>query len=117
MTVEANIRTALLTVCARVFPDVAPTNTTRPYVTYTQIGGQVINPIGNDIPSKQNGEFQINVWSSTRAEAASLMLQIEAAMRQSAAFVARPLTAPSSDYDHDMLLYGSRQEFSVWSDR
>lgn len=117
MTVEADLRTVLLTACPRVFPDVAPTSTTRPYVTYQQIGGQVINPLGKELPNKQNGEFQINVWSDTRAEAAATALLIEAALRQAEQFVARPLSAPSSDYDHDMLVYGSRQDFSIWSDR
>jgi hypothetical protein len=117
MSVEADLYGVLNAICPRTFPDFAPVSTMRPYVTYQQIGGQVINPIGNDVPNKQNGEFQINVWSNTRAEAAALARQIEAALRQSSAFIARPLSAPASDYDHDMEIYGSRQDFSIWSDR
>jgi hypothetical protein len=117
MTVEANIYAVLQPICPRVFADFAPVATLRPYVTYQQTGGQVLNPIGNDVPNKQNGEFQINVWSDTRAVSAALMLQIEAAMRQATAFNARPLSSPASDFDADIPVYGSRQDFSVWSDR
>jgi len=117
MTVEVDLRNVLLPLCPRVFPDVAPTATVRPYVTYQQIGGQVINPLGNEVPNKQNGEFQINVWADTRKQASELVLQIEAVLRQATQFVARPLSAPVSDYDPDMLLYGSSQDFSIWSDR
>lgn len=117
MTVEADLYNVLKVICPRSFPDIAPTSTAKPYVTYQQIGGQVINPISNEVPNKQNGEFQINVWSSTRAEASAIALQIEAALRQATVFVARPLSAPASDYDHDMLVYGSRQDFSIWSNR
>lgn len=117
MTVEASIYSVLSAVCPRVFPDIAPVGTTRPYVTYAQYGGQVINPLGPGVPDKQNGEFQINVWANARPQAAALMLQIESAMRQATTFQARPLGAPASDYDPDSLVYGSRQDFSVWSSR
>jgi hypothetical protein len=117
MTVEADIYTVLSAICPRTFPDVAPTSTARPYVTFQQIGGQVINPLANEVPDKQNGEFQISVWADTRAQASSTMLQIEAAMRQATTFHAKPLSAPASDHDPDMQLYGSRQDFSIWSSR
>lgn len=117
MTVEADLYNVLKAVCTRAFPDIAPTDTARPYITYQQIGGRVIAPLNKSVPDKQNGEFQINVWSDTRAEAASIALQVDAALRQAAAFVATPLSAPAADYDHDMLVYGARQEFSIWSSR
>lgn len=117
MSVEVDLRNVLLPICPRVFPDFAPVATTRPYVTYQQIGGQVINALSSEVPSKQNGEFQLNVWADTRKQAAELALQIEAALRLATQFVARPLSAPAADYDPDMPVYGTRQDFSIWSDR
>jgi uncharacterized cupin superfamily protein len=117
MTVEADITALLRTICPRTFPDVAPTVTDRPYVTYTQYGGQALVFLDNTLPSKENGEFQINVWSATRGEAKALIKQIEAAMVAAGAFSARPLAAPASDYDQDMMVYSARQDFSVWSNR
>jgi hypothetical protein len=117
MTVEADLKSALAGCCARVFPDFAPTNTTKPYITYQQIGGTVINPLDNSNPAQQNGEFQINVWANSRASAASVMLAIEAAMRAATTFTAQPIAAPRGDFDADMLLYASSQDYSVWSDK
>jgi hypothetical protein len=117
MSVEGDIKTALATACARVFPDFAPVGTTRPYVTFQKIGGYVINPLDNTMPGKQNGEFQLNVWANSRASAELTMLAIETAMRASTAFVAMPLSASVSDYDADVPVFGARQDWSVWSDR
>lgn len=117
MTVEADIRAALLPVCARVFPDFAPVNETRPYVTYQQIGGEAPGFLGREVPSKQHGIFQINVWSNTRIEAAALAIQIEAAMVAATAFQASAESAPVADFDADVPVRGTRQDFGVWSDR
>ncbi len=118
MTVESDIYTALKgLVSNRCFPDVAPISTVRPYITYTQIGGEALTFIGAEVPSKKHGRFQINVWADTRASASSVMLEVESAMTLDTAFQAKPIGAASSDYDHDMTLYGSMQDFSVWSQR
>jgi len=117
MTVESDLYDALKVICARTFPDIAPVNTARPYVTYQQIGGDAVSFIDSTVPSKENGEFQINVWADTRASAKALIKQIEAALIVATAFQARPLAAPVSDYDHDNQVYGSLQSFSVWSNR
>ena len=111
---ESELFTLLKAICPRVYPDIAPTNTVRPYVTWQQIGGEVINPLANEAPGKRNASMQVNVWSDTRTEAISLIKQIEDGMRGATAFIARPQTAPLNDYDHDMLVYGSQQEFSIW---
>lgn len=117
MTIEASIYTALRSLVSdRVFPDVAPVSTARPYITYQQIGGEVINPLTGD-PDKQNGFFQINVWADTRAAAAALALQVETAMRSATAFAARPMAAPIANHEPDLSLYGAIQDFSVWSSK
>lgn len=116
-TIEAAIKTVLATACARVFPDFAPVNTTRPYVTYQAIGGEVINPLAKEVPNLQHGEFQISVWANSRASAASTMLAIESAMRLATTFTAKPMGAPVSDFDADVPVFGSRMDFSVWSTR
>lgn len=117
MSVESDLKTVLATACARVFPDFAPVNTTRPYLTYQQIGGEVINFTSNDLADLKNGEFQVNVWADSRASAASTMLAIEAALRASAVFTAQPMSAPVADYDADVPVYGARQDWSIWSTR
>ena len=118
MTFEADLFTLLkgasVALGTRVFPDFAPVNTTRPYVTYQAIGGRVLNPLSNDSPGRRNAEIQVNVWSNTRAEALSISRAIEDAMRAATQFEARPIGAAVSDYDAEIPVYGSRQDFSCW---
>lgn len=118
MTVEASIYTALKALVGnRVFPDMAPLSTAKPYITYAQIGGEALTFLETAVPSKQNGRFQVNVWGDSRSQCSALMLQVEAALVGAATMQAKPVDAPSSTYEHDMLMYGSMQDFSIWSDR
>lgn len=118
MSVESDLYDALKGLVGnRVFPDIAPFDTPRPYITYQQLGGRVINYTDPSLPDKQNGEFQINVWGDTRASVAALMLQVDAALRGAAAFVARPLAAPVSRHEPELERYGALQDFSIWSSR
>lgn len=118
MTLEADIRMLLdPLVFERVYPDVAPLSTQRPYITYQQIGGDVIDVLGQEVPDKVNAMLQINVWADTRVQASALANQIEVAMIQATAFRARPLSAFAGDHDEDMNIYGTRQDFSVWRSR
>lgn len=117
MTLEENLTTLLKGICPRTFPDFAPADTQRPYCTYQQFGGQTIELQDRTVPSKENAYVQINVWADKRSDAKALMAQIEAAMIQATAFQASPMAAAASDFDADMNIRCSRQDFSIWSDR
>lgn len=120
MTVEADIVTALRTVCPRVSPDVAPIGTARPYITWQFIGGQPMRYLAGDAANKRHTLLQVNVWSSGRAEALTLIRQVEAALCDPARpFLAQPESEPISDVAEDIepVLYGSMQDFSIVSDR
>jgi hypothetical protein len=117
MSMEADLTVLLKGICPRVFPDFAPASTGRPYVTYQQIYGEAIPYLGREVPTKQNAVMQVNVWSDTRKEAKAMILQIEEALIRYPAFQASPVAAPVSDFDADVPVYGSRQDFSIWADR
>ncbi len=118
MTVEADIYNALKTLVSnRVFPDVAPTSTTKPYITYSQVGGEAWVYLERVVPDKQHGRFQVNVWADTRASASALMLQVENALVTATAFQCSAVSAPMATYDYDMLVYGAMQDFSIFSSR
>lgn len=117
MTIEVEIANLLKAACPRVFPDVAPLDTARPYVTFQQVGGVAVGFVDPLLPSKKNGRFQINCWADTRIDAAALALQIENAFLGSAAMQANPVGGPVAVYEPDRQLYGTHQDFSVWSDR
>lgn len=117
MSLESDLYAVLSAVCARVYPDVAPTNTTRPYCTWQQVGGQALTYLERAVPDKRNAEVQVNVWSATRSEANALMLQIEAAMTTATAFQSKPVGAMFAVHDEDVGVYGAQQDFSLWGSR
>lgn len=94
----------------KVFPDVAPSGTVGPYVTYQAVGGQDVN--GLDGPADlENQRMQITAWSTTRAATGDAM---RAARTVIVAAGGIPIGAPVSQYESDTKLYGSRLDFSVW---
>lgn len=115
MSLESAIFDALKgLVSNRVYPDVAPENTTRPYITYQQVGGQAVNFLDTTVPSKKNARIQINTWADTRQGAAVLSRQVEDTLRGVAALQTQALGAPVSIYEMETKLRGTRQDFSVW---
>lgn len=119
MSVEADLTTLLKTICAQVFPDVAPAGAARPYVTYSGIGGKPLRFLDNTAGDKRHTIMQINVWSSTRAQTMTLIRSIEDALCASTTFTATPMDAPFSSYEDDAEppLYGANQDFSIYSTR
>lgn len=118
MSVEDDIFTALSPLVSdRVYPDVAPADAERPYIVYQEISGEAPTFLERSMPSKKNGRFQVVVWSTTRKQAAAIGLQIEEAMTLATSFQAKPIGGRSAAYEEDTQLRGSRQDFTVWSDR
>lgn len=117
MSVEQQLFDALKGLCPRTFPDFAPVRTPRPYVTFQQVGGQSLRYLDNTAANVRNTECQINVWADTRLSAMTLARQIEDALCASSAFQATPNGEPVSDFDADIPVYGTRQDFSIFAPR
>lgn len=119
MTVETELNTLLRTLCPRVYPDVAPAGTARPYVTYSGIGGKPLRWLDNTAADKRHTIMQINVWSSTRLETMALIRSIEEALCASSTLTAMPMDEPYSTYEEDAEppIYGANQDFSIYSTR
>ena len=117
MALENDLVAVLKPICARVYNGFTPTTTQRPYITFQQIGGKVIPTLAGAPATKENAEMQINVWANSGSEAKGLIKQIEDTLVAAAAFIARPLAASVSDFDADIPVYGSRQDFTIWADR
>lgn len=113
--VEADLVTTLSSlVGGRVFPDVAPEGTQRPFITYQQKGGKPVNFIGAESSNKKNARIQINVWSQTRLEASAISRAIEDTV------VLAPLlgsieTGAIATFDEITQSRGTMQDFSFWS--
>ena len=115
MTVESDLYTVLKTLVSnRVYPDIAPPGVAKPYITYQQVGGDVVTMLGPYAPGKRNGRFQINAWATTRSAASALMRQIETAVLTSTTLNARTQMAAISTYEEETQLYGQFQTFSIW---
>lgn len=115
MSIDAQIFTALaLLVADRVYPDVAPEGTVRPYLTYQQVGGKALNYVEGSIPGKRNARIQINAWADARLAASELSEQAEDALRLVPGLQAEVLGARVSIFEEDTKLRGARQDFSVW---
>jgi len=115
MSLESSIFDALKSLVSnRVYPDVAPENAVRPYITYQQVGGEGVNFVDSTTPSLKNARMQINVWADTRAAAATLAGQVETAIRNTTAIHPKILGAPVAMFDLETKLRGTRQDFSVW---
>lgn len=96
----------------RVYPDLAPQTAVKPFLVYGQVGGVPSNTLcGNT--DVQNGRFQFDVWATTRAQASTLMRQVEAIM------TAPPFRGVSqgglvASYDEATKSYGARWDVSLW---
>ena len=115
-------------VVGRVFPDVAPLDTPKPYVTYQLIGGPSTRWLDGTAADKVRDLVQINVWGARRADVKQLARQIEDAMCASqlvtdTSFVAQPAGQARSDHSDMQLddapqgVFGSIQDFNVISKR
>lgn len=118
MTIEADLHSLLAPLAAGgAFPDAADDDAVAPYIVYQQVGGISTQFVERALPSKKNGRFQVAVWAATRKEAAAIGLQIENAMLLTTAFQVELVGGPIADRDSVTKLRGSRQDFSIWSDR
>lgn len=119
MTVEADIFTAIKgLVSNRAYPDLNDSATiVTPYIVYQEIGGEALTFLERAEPSKENGRFQVSCWATTRAASKALAKQVETAMTMATAFQAKPIGGKTSVFDEDTKLRGTRQDFTVFSNR
>lgn len=115
MTVETDLFAALgPLVSNRCYPDVAPAGAAEPRITYQQVGGVALSFLESAAVGKRNARFQVNVWATTRAAAATLARTVEDTLVASTTLRATPIGAMAADHEPDTGLFGTRQDFSIW---
>lgn len=118
MSIEAEIfRIVSPLVSGRCFPDTAPLSTVKPYATYQQVGGVLLQPLAKVVADKASAHMQINIWHSTRIDARLLESAVETAMVTDDTINARKIVESVYEYDDDLKLFGFRMEFMCWYDR
>lgn len=101
----------------RVFPDVAPQGTARPFVTYQLVGGAPENYLSGDAPDKQQVRMQVNCWASQeqgRHVVSELAMLVEDAMRSATHLQVEVISGRVSTYDEDTNMCGTMQDFSMY---
>lgn len=118
MAIEASIKTALAAVAGgRVYPDTTPDNLTDAalaggVIVYQQVGGEVINPLDCSDPNMDHARIQVWVWSKSRLTTSSVMRQVRVAL--TGTLKAYAFSAPVSEHNDTLNLYGARCDFGVW---
>lgn len=97
----------------RVFPDVAPMDTEKPFCIYQQVGGTVVDYLEAVPADRKNARMQITVWADTREEAMNLIRAVEDILVQKP-FCATPVLGAQSTWDDDTGMRGAMQDFSIW---
>lgn len=113
MSLEADFVAVLKTCCPRVFPDSAPANEPRPFVTWAQLGGDAARYLDNTPMAKRLAQLQVDTWAATKAEAQQLAREIEDALCAASTINARPVADQSGRQDEYVDAYGVTQEFEV----
>lgn len=96
----------------RVFPDVAPLGTERPYIVYQQVGGEDASTFDGACAT-ENARMQIAVWADARMTASAVARLARAALTPPP-LSGVPLGAPVSHHEADTGLYGAVADFSIW---
>ena len=96
----------------RVFPDVAPLSTVKPYITYQKVGGEAWNYLETVFHGFRHARVQVNCWAETRLEAAALARSVEVALVQSTTLRGWVEGAVVDLHEDELSLYGTRQDFT-----
>jgi len=65
----------------RIYPGIAPQNTTLPYVTFQQISNESISAMSADT-GLERPRFQLDSWSDDQLEVENVAVQVRAALQR-----------------------------------
>lgn len=95
-----------------VWPDVAPEDTGRPFITFSAAGGTSYSYLSGDTPSLFNTRMQVSVWADSRPDAVALMRTVFARL-VNPSVQAVAIGAPVSTREQETKLFGSSLDFSI----
>lgn len=113
MSLETDITSALSGIPGiRVHADVTADKPTFPCVVYQQVGGDVLNPLECVVPDMEHARVQIWIWAKKRDQASEISRQVRVALVET--LKAYAYSAPVSNYDDVLKLYGARCDYGIW---
>ncbi len=113
MSLESQIGNALQAlVGGRIFPEVAPDGTPRPYITFQAVGGKAFNYVEGGHVGLRNARVQITVWADTRSQSSQTGNAAEVILLGVTDLQPEVLEAAIWLYEPETGLRGQRQDFS-----
>lgn len=113
MSFEADLRALLLTVVARVYPDVSPDAPTFPFAIYQQVGGRAYAYLEKRLPNHKHARMQITFWGDTRLAVNDMARAAEKVLIESD-FTVEAYGALVALYEPELKKYGARQDYGIW---
>lgn len=100
-------------VSTRIYPILAPQNTTNPYIVYRRISGVSINALEGELGTTE-GRFQIDAYSTSYAEAKTLAGYVKAALKASSSVRGALISDVDFEKEQDTNLYRVSMDFRYW---
>lgn len=97
----------------RFTPDVPDDPPQYPCGVYQQVGGEALWFFEGAMPGHKHARVQITLWAETRAQANTLMRQIEGRICTGMP-LSTPYGAAVSGYADAIKKYSARQDFGLW---
>lgn len=105
---------------ARVFPDVAPQNTAKPYCVWSEVSLVQANNMGGSVESGGLDNYRISVtsWATASDRGATKARetdgQVRLAMIAATGFKSLLVDSRAMGYEEDTKLHGVQSDFSIW---
>lgn len=113
MSLEGNLRTALLPTCPRIYPDAVTEAPVYPLTIYQDVPSDAFDYMEGRVPDKAKARIQLWVWAESRLECKAIARTQRIALVEGS-MKAQTLNSPGTDYNETLKIYGCRQDFSVW---
>ena len=102
---------------ARIYPEIAQQQATKPYVTWAEIsfvGTPAIDVGTRETSGLNNYRIQVSSWAVKAGTVRDVDAQVRLAMQAATLFKSLIVDARSLDYEPDTKLFGFATDFSVW---
>lgn len=115
----ANTNAVTTLVADRIYPDIAPTKTLLPYVTFQRISTPRIRDL-KGLSGLAYPRFQIDAWATSRLSAKEVIDAVRAAFdgqsgnTSGIAVKAVSIQDEAADIDAESGLYRARADFYIW---
>ncbi len=101
---------------SRVYPDTTPDSPEFPCIVYQTVGGEAYDYLERKLPKAEHYRIQIACWARSRSAASALALTVRQKIVEEGTGFESTTTVGQAvgAYDHDLKLYGTRQDFHIW---